>query len=57
MPYEYIILHEIKGTPIQVYNLERQLHKMNQSNKYEPLIKFNGYTECFESIKDTDLLK
>lgn len=36
------------------YDFEKLLHKNNKLNKYKPLIKFAGYTECFTEVP-TDL--
>lgn len=36
------------------YDFEKLLHKKNSINKYKPLIKFAGYTECFKQVP-TDL--
>lgn len=36
------------------YDFEKLLHKKNKINKYKPLIKFAGYTECFTQVP-TDL--
>ena len=28
--------------------VEKRLHKLFNNNKYKPLIRFNGYRECFD---------
>lgn len=52
MPYKYEIIKiiESKEDPIYIYELERNLHKIHSSIKYEPKIKFAGSTECFSEI-------
>ena len=52
MPYKYEIIKiiESKEDPIYIYELERSLHKIHSSIKYEPKIKFAGSTECFSEI-------
>ena len=47
-PTSSIIILEEVG--INKYNLENKLKKMNKDKKYKPLIKFNGYQECFSNI-------
>lgn len=32
------------------YDFEKLLHKVNKKNKYKPLIKFAGHTECFTQV-------
>lgn len=47
MPYDYIVLKQILGSPEFIYNLEKKLHKTIKPFKYKPLIHFNGERECF----------
>lgn len=51
MPYEYKVLKEFKGSAGYAYDEELRLQRMNKSNKYMPLIQFNGRHECFSSIE------
>lgn len=48
---KYIFSELDKGI---AYDFEKLLHKNNKLNKYNPLIKFAGYTECFRQVP-TDL--
>jgi hypothetical protein len=48
--YEYDILNIINGDYEFVYNKERDLLNKFKNHKYNPLLKFNGYQECFEEI-------
>lgn len=50
MPYNYSIIKIIEDSCNKIYNLENKLKKMNKDKKYKPLIKFNGYQECFSNI-------
>ena len=34
------------------YDFEKLLHRKNKQFKYEPLIKFAGYTECFNRVPE-----
>lgn len=47
LPYTTNLLQEIKGKPLDIYNLEKKLHRFFKKYKYNPLKKFGGYTECF----------
>lgn len=48
MPYNYIITQEIYIEPTLCFNFEKQLKKYLKKYKYKPLLKFDGYTECFK---------
>ena len=48
MPYSFILTQEISGSPEEIYDLEKLLHKLCKSKLYKPLIKFDGSTECFK---------
>lgn len=57
IPEEYSIevKYMINGLDKGVaYDFEKLLHKKNEQNKYKPLLKFAGYTECFTRVP-TDL--
>lgn len=53
MPYDITPINKIIGSPEQIYDLEKKLHKLFKKYKYIPLQKFGGHTECFS----TDILK
>lgn len=48
LPYEYEVLGTIQGTLYGLFKLEQLAKKQLKSQKYQPLKKFNGHTECFE---------
>jgi hypothetical protein len=50
--YEHRVQKIIKGTLLEVYNLEQTLHSLFKEYKYRPE-KFGGHTECFK----LDILK
>ena len=47
MPYEYEIIYVSSGSPEYVYDKEKSLHRRFKQYKYNPLIHFDGYRECF----------
>lgn len=48
MPYKYEIIFEHKSFDAgYIWNLELTIKNNNKSLRYEPLIYFNGITECF----------
>lgn len=52
--YEHRVQKIIKGTLLEVYRLEQELHNKFESQRYYPPVKFGGHTECFniEILKD-----
>jgi len=50
MPYNYKIVLEICTNLYDAVYLEQELHYDNKNYKYEPLIHFEGHTECFSKI-------
>ena len=53
LPYNYKVKHEfINDDPIYICNLEKELKKLNQNNKYIPNRPFEGMYECFSNIED-----
>lgn len=50
MPYSFKVIKVYEGTAETMYELERQLKKINKANKYMPRLKFGGMTECFTNI-------
>lgn len=46
-PYNCKVMKIIKGTPDEIYNLEKKVLKNYRDSKYIPEQKFGGYTECF----------
>ena len=59
MPYSYIPVLTIATKCLaDVIGFERLLHEQFINNKYEPKIKFGGYTECYDiAILDSCFLK
>lgn len=52
MPYNYEIIDELVfDNAIDCWNKESELKRLNNENKYLPLIHFNGENECFKQIK------
>lgn len=49
MPYKYEILYDYKDNAEKVYDLEKTLHKDLKRYSYTPLLKFGGYTECYNT--------
>lgn len=48
LPYEYTLMHELSGTLYDLFLLEQSIKKRFSANKYRPLVKFNGHTECLD---------
>lgn len=51
MPYQYTELFTISGESDDIYNLEKKLHAKLKQARYNPIIDFNGKTECFSTIE------
>lgn len=52
--YNYEIINQIVMTSEDCYQKEIELRQNNKSNKYTPLKKFNGYTECYKNINTNE---
>lgn len=50
MPYNFKIVDEIYTNLYEAVYLEDTLHNNNKEYSYNPLIKFEGYTECFSEL-------
>lgn len=50
MPYKFKLLKQIYGDASAVWDLEKTIHKLLSSLKYNPDIDFHGKTECFSKI-------
>lgn len=50
LPYNYEIVKIIKGDPLYICKLERELQRNNKHFKYLPIKNFNGKRECFSKI-------
>lgn len=52
--YEHRVQKIVKGTLLEVYQLEQRLHERFKSERYIPPESFGGHTECFNlsSLKD-----
>ena len=31
----------------EIYEMEKELKRVNKTNRYRPKLKFNGHSECF----------
>ena len=47
MPYSYVVIKEIKGSPDFIWDKEHELHKLYKGYSYNPLLSFGGQYECF----------
>ena len=45
--YKIEVLYSLDTTVFEAFILEQKLLKKYKNNKHKPLIKFKGYTECF----------
>lgn len=50
IPYNYKIIEVIEGSASYIFNKELELKRALKPNKYTPLIKFRGKTECYKSL-------
>jgi len=50
--YNYEIITEQVMTAEQCYKKEIKIRSLNKDNRYKPLNKFNGYTECYKIINN-----
>lgn len=55
-PYEHRVQKIIKGTLLEVYQLEQRLHQKFKSNRFYPPVRFGGHTECFDISILKDIL-
>jgi hypothetical protein len=56
MPYNYETIKEIKGTALEIWDLEKEYKRKSKKNQYIPLISFGGScSECFKDIKYENL--
>ena len=56
LSYSYEIVLEINTNLYEAVYSEKELHYDNKNFKYEPLIKFDGHTECFSKINIDKIL-
>ncbi len=47
LPYNYEVIGTKSGELFDLFQLEQLSKKLLKHHKYKPLVKFNGYTECF----------
>lgn len=52
MPYEYEVIHKIRGCSGLIFDLEKQIHKELARYRYIPNLKFKGWNECFLANKE-----
>ena len=57
MPYNYETLLELSSTPENVFNCELIIKKHLKKLKHIPSLKFNGMTECYDSVYERDILE
>jgi len=50
MPYEYVVLAEIKTNIENILKFESELHKSQSGYTYKPNVEFAGWTECFSEL-------
>jgi len=50
MPYKYNVISILEDKPEVVYDKEKSLHRKFKKYKYVPILDFDGYRECFESV-------
>jgi hypothetical protein len=51
LPYKYEIVKIFEGEAKEMFDLENKLKTENKEFKYNPNIKFKGYTECYKKIQ------
>ena len=56
MPYNYIIVKEIKGSARKISELENKLKNINKKCKYVPKIPFEGKHECYTKLKNYEII-
>jgi len=56
MPYDFETLFEINTNLYEATYIEYELHKNHIKFLYEPLIFFEGHTECFSKINENRIL-
>lgn len=47
LPYSYKIIHQYEGTAGDIWDVEKDILRRFNSEKYVPSIRFPGFTECF----------
>lgn len=50
LPYDYDVIFSTKSDPVNIFNMEDNIHKYHKSDRYKPSLSFGGATECFNSI-------
>ena len=50
-PYSYKVIHEIEFEPDYIYSTEKELLRLVDGCRYEPLKSFGGASECFSNIE------
>lgn len=50
MPYPYTIVDEIITNRYEAMYIEKALHNLHRAFRYEPLLYFQGHTECFTQL-------
>lgn len=56
LPYQYDVLYQIRLSASYIYDLEVVMLRLLDGSKYSPLLRFNGHTECFSTIKPIEKL-
>ena len=47
IPYEFKVVKTVSFEPSKVWDLEKHIHRKLKHKKFNPSLKFGGYTECF----------
>ena len=47
IPYSGNIISFIEKPKKEIYEMEKELKRVNKTNRYRPKLKFNGHSECF----------
>ena len=54
--YHWEEIYWINGDAGFIFDLEKRLHKVLKTHKHDPKTRFQGYTECFTTIKPVEKL-
>ena len=57
MPYSWKIIAEFTGSGYATYDAEKYLLREMKEDKYIPLIRFQGYSECFSNLPNMAILE
>ena len=57
MPYKYKVLATMSVKVSTLLDYEQALHSLLSKHSYRPIIKFGGYTECYNLSAKKDIIK